>query len=86
MFFSFMHPTHLPTTFLLYIYNAQSMQRLRTCVKSIPVSPGSPVDAFILSRLKQISGNRGQDLCKPGQINAVQSAVNRASSLHINRP
>ena len=56
---SFIHRTHLPTTSSLFINSAKNMQRLRTCVTSIPVSLGSPVDAFILSRLTQISGRRG---------------------------
>ena len=46
-----MHRTHLPAT-LLFIYNAKSMQRLCTSVNPIPVSRGSPVDAFILVSLR----------------------------------
>ena len=65
MFLSFVHRNRLPTTLLLPIYDAKSVQRLRICVNFIPVSRGSPVDAFILSRLTQISGRRGRGLFQP---------------------
>ena len=66
MFLSFIHQTHLPNTSLLFIYNTKSMQRLRTCVNSIPVGWGSPAEALILTSLTQVSDRHGRDLCQPG--------------------
>ena len=48
---------------LLFINNAKVCN---SCGHAIPVGRGSPVDAFILSRLIQISGRRGRDLSQPG--------------------
>ena len=66
VFLNFVYHIHLPTSSLLFISNAKSMLRLRICVNSIPVNRSSLVDAFILSRLTQISGRRGRDLSQPG--------------------
>ena len=102
MFLSFIHQTHLPPTSLLFIYNTKSMQRLRTCVYSIPAGYGSPVDALTLSCLTQVSDRHGRNLCQPGSNKCSTiyekircsrrsrlfrgSPVYRACSLHINMP
>ena len=66
MFLSFIHRNDLPITFVLFISNAKIMQCLCICVNSIPLNRDSPINAFILSRLTQISGRRGRDLFQPG--------------------
>ena len=83
MFLSFIHQTHLPTMSSLFINNAKLCN---SCGHAIPVDRGSPVDAFILSRLTQISGRRGRDLSQPGSHLCRGSPVYRGSSLHTNRP
>ena len=101
MFFSSINRTYLSISLLLFICKAKSMQRLHICVNSIPVSRSSPVDTFILSRLTQISGRHGRDLCQPGSNKCSSinkrtyrsrrsglyrgSPVFQASTLHTNR-